>query len=126
MVNKTKQYNHSEVTELPHHGLDPSVHIIITFPSFCLYSRNSAQLLIVDLCSCFHLFLEEGSSFSGVMKIRLVILCFISGIHLYVSIYYICFLVWVTSLRIVLSSSVYLPTNLKMSLIFIAEKYSIV
>ena len=59
----------------PHHGLDPSV-CMITSPSL---QMELSPVVSLDLCICFHLFLEEGSSFSGDVDCRMVIFCFISG-----------------------------------------------
>ena len=72
--------------------------------SHCSYSHSShsgslAQWLVVDLCICFHLFLEESYSFSEVVDYGLVILCFMSGIHFWGSVY-LSFWVWIMSLRI--------------------------
>ena len=47
-----------------------------------LLTWSLVQWLVVDLCICFRLFLEESSSFSGAVDYRLIILCFMSDIHL--------------------------------------------
>ena len=76
----------------PHLGHDSFVHIFAP-PSLWLYSRTLVHWLVVDFCICFHLFQEEGSSFSGCVDCRLVIFCFMSKIHIWVSTCHVCLFV---------------------------------